>query len=184
MTRLAIILAVPALLLSGCDKGVELKNASVEDVAKATREAHFIKAGQWTTTSEIVSVDLEGMPAEGRQMGAAMSKAMVGRKNSFESCVTEEESRKPAAGLFAGGDKGSCTYDSFSMSGGTLKAVMSCKPAGGPGAMTMAMDGNYGDEAYTMNVSMKMVGAPGMPGSGMTMKAKNSGKRTGECKKG
>lgn len=179
-----IMMCASLLMLAGCNKGVEMKNASVEDVAAATRDAHFIKPGQWTTTSEIISVDIEGMPAEGRQMGAAMSKAMVGRKNSFESCVTEEESKKPAAGLFAGGDKGSCTYDSFSMSGGTLKAVMSCKSAGGPGSMTMAMDGDYGDEAYTMNVSMKMAGAPGMPGSGMTMKAKNSGKRIGECKKG
>ena len=31
---------------------------------------------------------------------------------------------------------------------------------------------------------MKMTGGQGMMGSGMTMKARNSGKRTGECKKG
>lgn len=180
----ALILLAPAVLLAGCDKGVELKNASVEDVAKATKDAHFIKAGQWSTTSEIVSVDLEGLPEESKKMGEAMSKTMVGRKNSFASCVTEEEARKPAAGLFAGGNKGSCTYDSFSMSGLKLNAVMRCKGPDGNGAMTMTMEGDYSDEAYNVNVEMKMSGAPGMMGAGMTMKARNSGKRTGECKKG
>lgn len=179
-----LIMLTPIILLAGCDKGVEMKNASVEEVAAATKDAHFIKAGQWATTSEIVSVDIAGLPTESKEMGTAMSKAMVGRKNNFESCVTEDEAKKPAAGLFAGGDKGSCTYDSFSMSGGKLNAVMSCSSPTGPGKMTMAMDGIYGDETYAMNVSMKMAGAPGMQGSGMTIKAKNSGKRTGECKKG
>ena len=77
-----------------------------------------------------------------------MSKTMVGRKNSFASCVTEAEAKKPAAGLFAGGDSGNCTYDKFTMSGGKLNALMSCKQPGGKGAMTMAMDGDYGDESY------------------------------------
>jgi len=180
----AMILLAPAVLLAGCNKGVELKNASVEDVAKATEDAHFITPGQWTTTSEIVSVDMAGLSGQGAQMAQAMSKTMVGRKNSFESCVTEEEAKRPAAGLFAGGDKGQCKYDSFSMSGGKLAAVTTCAAPGGKGSMTMAMDGTYGGDAYTMNVEMKMSGAPGMMGSGMTMKAKNSGKRTGECKKG
>lgn len=180
----AMILLAPAVLLAGCNKGVELENASVEDVAKATKDAHFIKPGEWTTTTEIVSVALPGLPEQSRQMGEAMSKTMVGRKNSFASCVTEAEAKKPAAGLFAGGDSGNCTYDKFTMSGGKLNALMSCKQPGGKGAMTMAMDGDYGDESYNVNVEMKMTGGQGMMGSGMTMKARNSGKRTGECKKG
>ena len=184
MMKRALVLLAPAVLLTGCNKGVELKNASVEDVAKATKDAHFIKAGQWATTSEILSVELEGLPPEARQMGAAMAKTMVGRKNGFESCVTEEQSKKPAADLFAGGGKGNCAYDKFSMSGGKIDAVMNCTSPSGPGKMMMTMNGNYSDEAYSINVAMKMPGSPGMPGSGMMMKAKNSGKRTGECKKG
>ena len=171
-------------LVSACNKGVELKNASVEDVAEATKDAHFITPGQWTTTSEILAVELEGLPAEAKQMGETMSKSMVGRKNNFESCVSEADSRKPAANLFAGGSKGNCAYEKFSMSGGKVDAVMNCTSPSGPGKMTMTMNGDYSDEAYSINVAMKMPGSPGMPGSGMTMKARNSGKRTGECKKG
>ena len=181
--RRALLLLAPAILLSACNKGVEMKNASVEDVAEATKDAHFIKAGQWSTTSEIVSVNLEGLPAEAQKMGASISKSMIGRKNSFESCVTEAQSKKPATDLFAGGDKGNCAYDKFSMAGGKIDAVMSCTSPNGPGKVTMSMNGDYGDDAYAINVAMKMPGSPGMPGSGMTMTAKNSGKRTGECKK-
>lgn len=184
MMKRAMIVLAPAVLLAGCNKGVELKNASVEDVAEATKDAHFITPGQWSTTSEIVSVDLEGLPAEAQKMGASISQSMIGRKNSFESCVTEAESKKPAADLFAGGGKGSCTYDKFVMAGGKIDAAMTCTSPNGPGKVTMSMNGDYGDDAYTINVAMKMPGSPGMPGSGMTMKAKNSGKRTGECKKG
>lgn len=184
MMKRAMILLAPAVLLGGCNKGVEMKNASVEDVVKATKDAHFIAPGQWSTTSEIVSVDMAGLPPEAQKMSEAMSKTMVGRKSTFESCVTEEEAKRPAAGLFAGGDKGQCTYDSFSMSGGKLSAVTTCAAPGGKGRMTMAMDGTYGGDSYTMNVEMKMSGTPGMMGSGMVMKAKNSGKRIGECKKG
>ena len=180
----ALLLLASAVLLSACNKGVELKNASVEDVAEATKDAHFITPGQWTTTSEILAVELEGLPAEAKRMGETMSRSMVGRKNNFESCVSEADSKKPAANLFAGGGKGSCAYEKFSMSGGKVDAVMNCTSPSGPGKMTMTMNGDYSDDAYSINVAMKMPGSPGMPGSGMTMKARNSGKRTGECKKG
>lgn len=180
----ALLMLAPAVLLAGCNKGVELKNASVEDVAKATKDAHFITPGKWSTTSEILAINMDGMPGEAKAMADAMSKTMVGRKTVFDSCVTEEEAKKPAAKMFAGGDKGNCVYDKFSMSGGRLSAVMSCKRPDGQGAMTMTMDGDYGDQSYAVNVEMKMAGGPGPMGGGMTMKARNSGKRVGECAKG
>ena len=37
--RRALLLLAPAILLSACNKGVEMKNASVEDVAEATKDA-------------------------------------------------------------------------------------------------------------------------------------------------
>lgn len=183
MMKHAMILLAPALVLAGCNKKVEMKNASVADVVAATKDAHFINPGQWATTSEIVSVDMAGLPPEASKMGAAMAKTMAGRKTTFESCVSEEDAKRPAAGLFAGGDKGHCSYDHFTMAGGKLSAVTTCTPPSGAGKMTMSMDGTYTGDAYTMNVEMKMAGTPGMMGSGMVMKAKNSGKRTGECKK-
>ena len=183
MMKRALVLLAPAILLAGCNKGVEMKNASVEQVAEAAKDAKFIDPGQWTSTTEIVSVDLAGLPPAMKAQGDAMSKSMVGRKQTNENCVTEEEAKKPAAGLFAGGDKGNCTYDNFKMAGGKLDATMTCKgraPAGGTMHMTMA--GDYAGDNYAVNVEMKMEGGAGTPGSGMTIKARNSGKRIGACK--
>lgn len=181
--KYAIAALVPAIMLAGCNKGVEMKNASADEVAAATKEANFIKPGKWSTTSEVLAVNLEGLPAEAKAMGDAMSKSMVGRKNTFESCVTEEESKKPAAKMFAGNDKGNCVYDKFAMGGGKMDAVMTCTPLGGPGKINMTMNGSYGDDAYSIDVEMKVEGPPDSPGSAMTIKAKNSGIRKGECEK-
>lgn len=179
----ALVLLAPALLLAGCNKGVEMKNASVEQVAEAAKDAKFIDPGQWTSTTEIVSVNLDGLPAAQQKMGEAMTKQMVGRKQTAQNCVTEEEAKKPAAGLFAGGDASACTYDNFKMAGGKLDATMTCKGKGpGAGTMHMTMAGDYAGDTYNVDVEMKMEGGQGMPGSGMTIKARNAGKRIGECK--
>ena len=179
--------ALPALmaatLLAGCDKKVDLKDASVSDVAKATKDANFITPGQWSNTTEIVSVDLSGMPEKDKQMGEAMTKAMVGRKQTVDTCVTEEQAKKPAAEMFAGKDNGDCKYDSFTMSGGKVDAVMTCTPKGQPGSMKMTMNGVYTDKGYNMDVSMAMTGGPGAMGS-MAFKARNTGTRTGDCTAG
>lgn len=183
MMKRALILLAPAVLLAGCNKGVEMKNASVEQVAEAAKDAKFIDPGQWTSTTEIVSVSIDGLPAAQKQMGDAMSKQMVGRKQTAQNCVTEEEAKKPAAGLFAGGDTSACTYDNFKMAGGKLDATMTCKGKGaGAGTMHMTMAGDYAGDNYNVNVEMKTEGGAGMPGSGMTIKARNNGKRVGECK--
>lgn len=181
--KYAIAALVPAIMLAGCNKGVEMKNASADEVAAATKNANFIKPGKWTNTSEVIAVNLEGMPPEAKEMADAMSKSMVGRKNSFESCVTEEEAKKPNGKMFAGNDKGNCVYDTFSMGGGKFDAVMTCTPTGGPGKINMTMKGDYGDEAYSFDVEMKVAGSPDAPESMMTIKAKNSGVRKGECEK-
>lgn len=180
MSRTSLILLATATLLAGCNKGVEMKNASVEDVAKATKDAHFITPGQWTNETEILSIDMSGVPEAEKPMLAAVTKAMVGKKQSFSNCVSEEEAKRPAAGMFSGGNKGDCTYDSFAMAGGKMDAVMTCKGKGGPGAMNMTLSGTYSDTDYAMNVTMKVSGQ-GQPA--MAFKARNTGKRTGACTK-
>lgn len=172
------ILAVSAFaLLSACNKkSVDLKDASVEDVAAASRDAGFITPGQWDNEMEILSVDMAGGAAANKAVADSMRQAMVGRKQKVTSCVSEEQARKPD--MFAGQKNGECRYENFTMSGGKISSVMHCGAKGSPAAMQMSMNGTYSEADYTANVTMTSQG-PG--GASMTIKARNAGKRTGDC---
>lgn len=174
-----------SLLLVACGQGdVDLKNATVADVVKATVVSKTINPGEWSVTNEVTAVDMPGMPAEAKQMMSAMSKAMVGKKDIAESCVTKEIAEKPPAEMFAGKDGGACKFEKFAIDNGELNAVMTCaNPKGGPGGMTMKMAGQYGGNSYDINSEMTMSGMGNSPaGAAMIVKSHASGKRTGECK--
>ncbi|NRD90990.1 hypothetical protein C8024_18345 [Sphingopyxis sp. BSNA05] len=67
------------------------------------------------------------------------------------------------------------------MSGGAVSSEMSCSNmGGGPGEMTMKMDGQYGPSSYDM--TMNMVG--GAAGMKMNISAKSNGKHIGKCPAG
>jgi hypothetical protein len=172
------------ILLTSCGKAdVDLTNASMEDVAKATASAETLTPGDWSTVTEIVSVSAPGMPAQSKGMMDAISKQMVGKKSASQHCLTPEQAKRPDAGMFAGKDNGSCRFDRFALSGGTMNATVHCNPPGGRGEMVMAMKGLYGGESYALTSEMTMSGMPGAAGGkGMTIKASSKGTRTGACK--
>lgn len=174
--------AALAGLLAACGGGVEMKNASIEDVSKAAKDEARLDPGNWKTTVEIVSVDLPGMAGQNQAMADAMSKGMVGRKNVSEQCVTKEMADKPPAEMLGG--SGDCRFDTFRIAGGTLDAKMSCKAGETmPGTMTMLVNGSYGGRAYALESEMTMEGGPGAhSGTKMVIKARTSGERTGDCK--
>jgi hypothetical protein len=176
MTRHAIILAVPALLLSGCNKGVEMKNASTSDVAKqveaATADGQFVSPGRWESTMTMVDMTMPGMPPE----ASAQMKGMMGKPKTFTSCLSEAEAKKPKEDFFAGGDGGDCRYDHFTLSGGKIDAAMICKNSGA--TRTMTMKGTYSPDRYHMAMAASGTGGPG---GGMSMKMELDAKRTGAC---
>ncbi len=171
-------------LLASCGKGnVDLKDASVDDVVKATVASKTINPGQWSVSTEVLSVDMPGMPAEAKQMMDSMTKAMVGKKNLTESCLSKEQAEKPPTEMFSGKGAANCKFDKFSIDSGKMEAVMKCaNPQGGPGAMTMTMQGPYGGDRYDIASEMTMSGMPGGPqGAAMTIKSRSTGNRTGAC---
>jgi hypothetical protein len=176
------LVLTPLLLLAACGGGeVNLKNASVEDVAKATANVEKLTPGEWTNTTEIVSVDMPGMPEKEKQMMKAMSSAMIGKKTEVKNCITPEQANKPTADMFAGANK-NCQFETFKLAGGAMDAVMKCADPAKGGSMTMAMKGQYGGETYAMETQLNMQGAPGLHGgASMLITSKNSGKRIGEC---
>jgi hypothetical protein len=107
-----------------------------------------------------------------------MKKTMA-RTDSSESCLTEADVRKPKEGFFAGANK-NCTYDHFTMAGGTIDAAMTCKDGGA--TSTMTIKGSYSPDNYraTSTMALKNSASPG----GMTIKASVDAKRIGDCSKG
>ncbi|MGF7146790.1 putative small lipoprotein YifL [Sphingomonas zeicaulis] len=168
---------ITLLALAACGKSdeVKLENASVADVAEATKDrgaAVKLKPGQWRTTAELVSIDVPGLSKEmADQIGQSAAKS-----STTEDCVTQEEADKPQEMLAR--DNGECRYDRFQMSGGKIDAVMRCKPAGQPNEMQISLSGNYQPERYDVAAEMVMT----QQGKTITMRLKSKSERIGECK--
>ncbi len=176
MMKRAMVLLVPAVLLSGCGKGVEMKNASVSEVAEevkaAAADGQFVSPGHWESTMTIKEMNMPGMPPE----AVAQMKTVMGKAKTFASCLTEAEAKKPKEDFFSGGD-GQCRYDHFTMSGGKIDAAMKCGVDGAE--RTMTMQGTYSPDHYHM--TMAATGSGPGPAGGMSMKMEMDSKRTGAC---
>jgi Protein of unknown function (DUF3617) len=172
------------LALTACGQGnVDLKNASVEEVAKASANVQAINPGQWTTETVINAVDMPGVDPQTKAMMSAMTKAMVGKKKTSENCITPEQAKKPTTDMFAAKESGNCTFEHYTLNGGKMDAVLKCASPGRPGEMTMAMSGEYGGDSFALTSQIKMSGGPAMAGgAGMTITSTNTGKRIGACK--
>ena len=171
------LVAIAAAALTGCGNGkdeVKAENESVESVAAKVADSDIRpSAGQWQSSMKIEKLEMEGLPPEA---AAAMQKQM-GATQTFTSCLTPEQAAKPNAEFFQGSKNSNCTYEKFSMSGGKLDAVMTCKEGGQ--AQRMTMQGSYGEEAYDIRVTADGEAQAGMP---MSMAMSISSKRIGECK--
>jgi hypothetical protein len=171
-----LLLIAPLLLVAGCGdkpKG-ESAETSAEPSAAPTPEAHDIKlsAGKWQASSELVSMDIEGLPPE-------LAKANIGQKTNFESCVTQAQADKPASDFFTNAKNTACQPQSYSMAGGKLNAVMTCEDKNTPGKMTLTIDGLYTPTTYDITSTMETTGGPA--GGNMKVTAKTQGKRVGDC---
>ncbi len=175
----ALLLA--ALPLAACNSEPEISatNASVEEVAEKVRDAgagtsaSFIRAGKWASKVTMEEVTMPGMPPE---MTARMKSSIAGDK-SYESCLTEEQAKRPTEDFFAGKNN-QCRYDHFNMGGGKIDAKMRCAQGGMSQVMEMA--GTYSPDSYQMRMSTATEGAGGAA-EGMTMKMRVDAKRVGAC---
>ena len=165
------ILTCAALLaLAACGSADKKGEQSAEDVAREMA-ALKMRPGQWEATNEVLSATAPGIPAEALR-------GMIGNKTSVQNCVTPEQAEKPSANFLAGQKDSDCTYQDFSMDDGRMTGTMSCTVPGMAGKTVMKMDGKYSPVAYDMNMDME-VSMPG--GAKMNVKARTTGRRTGEC---
>lgn len=179
-TALAI---AAAAALAACGSGEEDvseaasegREMSADEVAEEIEDMR-LRPGQWEVTSEVVSVEAEGMPE------AALSQ-MRNTKTTATDCITEAEANQPEAGFLAAQEDMNCSYRDFSMRGGRIKGAMTCSPEGMGGEMAMVMDGTFERDSYAMDMDTEMSNMGGM-NMDMTMKMRVSGKRLGACRAG
>lgn len=180
--RLILFAAAP-LALGACDSGktVKAENASVAEVAEATKGVAKFEPGKWENRVTFASANAPGLPP---QMADMIKKQMAAASERVTtSCMTKEMADKPGGDMFAGKDNGDCRYERFEMGGGKIDAVMACKGGRGDSrGIRMAMSGNFTPTTYDMTSEMKMP-MPGGSGaeSEMTIKTKMAGKRVGDC---
>ena len=182
MKAMILTAATGLLLLSACGKSEEKAavdgSLSADDVADAAA-ALKLTPGQWETTMEIIDVKMEGLP-EGAPGG--MMNNMIGTKTTIKSCITPEQAEKPNAEFLSAQKDANCSYSTFDMSGGLIKAAMTCSSKEQPGEVKLNMTGKYGSGSYEMNQDMSMAGF--QPGMAMAMKSKVTGRHIGDCPAG
>ena len=180
-----VALLVP-VALAAC--GTDARDAAEESTTAAAPESMSSEAlsaemkkavrplpGQYTSTSELVELDMPGLPPEQvarmkQMMGTSMSKVT-------SRCLTEEEASKGFEDL-AGETQDNCRMESFNAEGGAFSGRMVCSGDGGSGTMTM--NGTGTPTGSDMVMAMDMT-SPNVPGGRMAVKMHVISKRTGDC---
>jgi hypothetical protein len=175
-----VVLSLAAL--AACNKGPEInvKNASVGEVADKVREASgdgsFVNPGRWETKVSLLDIEVPGMPPQmAQQMKQTMGKV---QDNTYATCLTDADVKKPKEDFFAGKNR-NCRYDHFTMSGGKIDAALNC-PGRGSESMAMTITGNYSRDSYEATMAMDVSGGP--RGQGMKMRSHSESRRVGACK--
>ena len=176
-----LILALPLLMVAGCNSGpeVEAENASIAEVAEQVREASdgkmMVRPGKWVSEVTLESIDIPGMPpAAAEQIKATMAKAASGH----ETCLSADQAKRPNEDFFAGSD-GNCRYDKFSMDGGKMSGTMRCAQQGA--SQVIEFDGDYSPDSYEMRMSSTVEGNSGPETGPMRMAMRVKSRRIGDC---
>ena len=178
----SLVLLACTAALAACNKGpdINVKNASVGEVAQKVREAaadqSFVEPGKWHTEVTMLDIDVPGLPPKmAQQMKQTMGKM---QEHGFDSCLSEADVKRPREDFFAG-DRNNCRYDHFTMSGGKIDAALSC-PGRGSEGMAMAITGSYSRDSYEATMAMDVSGGP--RGQSMKMRSHSESHRVGACK--
>lgn len=185
MKATTLILSTAALIaLSACSKQPQNDTnvgPAMDENALAERvDAVKLDPGEWEATTEVMDVNVEGLP---QGVPADAMTRMIGQRTTFKHCITQAQAEKPSADFLAGQKDANCTIGTFDMTGGNVKAEMSCAvPQQKAASMKISMNGSYMPDRYDMDMDVLTSGLGN--GLTMTMKMKNSGKRIGECPAG
>lgn len=172
--RTAMMMAPLMLVLAGCDRGIELTNASIEEVAAASKGAQKQQPGEWETTTTLEKVDVGDAKVSAQV--ADVLKGQVGQKQTTKACVTKDQVGSPALGDMSKmtGSK-DCRFEKFAMKGGAIDATMRCSRP--DRSLTVSQKGQYTETGF----DIRSVVAQSLGAQSTTMTMHVTGKRTGDC---
>jgi hypothetical protein len=176
MTSKAIIAAAAtALFLAGCsDAGSADADAdgkvSLGEAAKRVEDAGLKpQPGLYRTTVTMTDLQIPGLPPEMKGHAAGMT-------TTVEDCLTAEEVGKGFEDMVKQGQTGECGYESFTLKGDKLDAVMVCKAEGREVRSSLSGTATATGADLVATTQMAFDGA----GKG-TMTASVKHQRIGEC---
>jgi hypothetical protein len=170
---LALTFCVAACSGGGDDNGTATDKTGDVAATQKSMSAFTVKPGLWETKVTFTTVEAKGLPeAAKQQMVAAMGKGIT-----LKNCVTKEQSEKPGAEFFGSPSSSNCSIDNMDAADGKMAMALTCKPDAKT-VITSSMNGQFGDDSYTMNVQQKTSGTPmgDLITAGMI-----EGKRLGDC---
>lgn len=134
--------------------------------------------GQWKSTMAMTKFEVPGAPPAMQEQ----LKAMIGRSQTAESCMTPEEAKKGVRDFSKASQSGDCTFENYTQSGGKMSGTLKCK--GSPfGDAGVKIEGTYTSEKVQMTMAGD-IAPPGIPGSAKAAMAMSiTSERIGDCAK-
>ncbi|HEX8364685.1 MAG TPA: DUF3617 domain-containing protein [Allosphingosinicella sp.] len=127
-----------------------------------------LQPGQWEITTNVTSMNVPGMPA-------GMTPPMP-PPTTVRACLTAAQAAQPGAGFLSGsGEAQGCTYESNSIGGGRIQAVVQCNQAGT--TMRSTMTGQFTADSYEVNQQVET----SAQGQNMQIQSRTTGRRVGDC---
>ena len=166
-----------ALGLAACGGEAE-EPKSDEEVIAEMNELAKPEPGLYRTTSEMVSMNIPGMPPEQAKM---IEQQRNSGPETSERCLTEEEASKGfedmVRGMGEADETAKCDFTKFDVDGSDLDAKMTCSgPVGSGAEITMA--GTVESDKTDLTMDMKVDAGPL---GEMNMQMKVNSERVGPC---
>lgn len=173
----SMILTTACLTLAACGESTSADadgdgTITTDEVIAATADMAKPEPGRWEVNSEVIEMEIPGMPPEMRDMAKGMFANMF---SSMNYCLTPEQAEQDPEELWKN-TQGDCTWETFEMDGDSVNAKAVCQGGDG-GTMRMTMSGTHTPTSYSSDNEMQIQ----TPQGDGVIKVHVEGRHVGDC---